>query len=66
MMIKLGRHEVVNAQHVVHAYIDSYGDTVLVVELVTGRTIRVRDTRHCFDGFDAYEALDQILAAQAG
>ncbi len=65
MMIKIGRDEVVNTAHVVHAKIDNYGDTTLVVELVTGRTIRVRHTAHCYDGFDAYAALDQILAARA-
>lgn len=66
MMIKLGRYEVVNSQHVMCAHIDTYGDTDLVVELVTGRIIRVRHTAHCLDGFDAYAALDQILSAQAG
>lgn len=66
MMIRLGKYEVVNTLHVAHAHIDNYGDTVLVVELVTGRTIRVRHTAHCLDGFCAYTALDQILAAKAG
>ena len=65
MMIKIGRDEVVNSAHVVHAKIDHYGETVLLVELITGRTIRARDTSHCLDGFSAYKALDQILAAQA-
>ncbi|WP_175992321.1 hypothetical protein [Burkholderia vietnamiensis] len=65
MMVKLGKHEIVNTMHVTHAHIDNYGDTTLVVELVTGRTIRVRHTAHCYDGFDAYAALDQILAARA-
>ena len=65
MMVKIGRSDVVNVMHVARAYIDSYGDTCLVVQLVTGTTIRARHTAHCFDGFDAYEALDQILAAKA-
>ena len=64
MIIKLDQHRAVNTDHIVSAKIDSYGDTCLDVELVTGDKVRVRHTPHCLDGVDVYRLFDRICAAQ--
>ncbi|HDR9102986.1 TPA: hypothetical protein QDB24_002210 [Burkholderia vietnamiensis] len=64
MIIKLDRFRAVNTDHIVSARIDTYGDTILHVELVTGEKVQMRHTPHCFDGVDVYALFDRITAAQ--
>ncbi|MBR8084701.1 hypothetical protein KDX23_18355 [Burkholderia vietnamiensis] len=64
MIIKLDRYRAVNTDHIVSTKIDTYGDTILYVELVTGEKVHVRHTPHCLDGVDVYTLFDRITAAQ--
>lgn len=66
MLIRIGRYHAVNTEHIANIKIEHDYDSALVISLMTGYMIRMKHAPHHLDGFDAYKAFDEIVAAQAG
>lgn len=67
MLIRIGRYHAINTAQIVGVRIEQDGP-VFVVSMTTGESIRIAHTipTHQHDGFDVYQAFDQLVRKMEG